>query len=181
MVPWTQFNNLACLLRSFIAEGYYAMIPICRDSAFSAAKQTSPPTPPWLDWKPFPIPSPTALTRSPFPLQNSPPSAPSQVNPTSPSSPFATPRKRSVSKVSLLSSISTPSGIQDPLPKRSRIEFWTILSVQSPQPMPWLRANLQHGAVSPSKSPPRLEDINNPRPSKAGLKNGMLRIHARCF
>jgi len=130
------------------------MIPICRDSAFLAAKQPSQPTLHWLDWKPFPIPSPTAPTRSLSPPRNSPPSAPSQVNLTSPPSPFATPRKRRASKVSLLSFISTLLETQDPLQKRSLIEFWTILSVQSPPSMPWLQANLQHGAVSPSKSPP---------------------------
>ena len=125
--PWFHghnFSNLPYLLRSFIAQGFYSMVPICRDSVFSAAKQPSLPTLPCQGWKPFPIPSPTALTRSPFPPQNSPPSAPSQVNPTSPSSPFATLRKRSASKVSLLSFISTHSETQDPLPKRSRIEFW---------------------------------------------------------
>ena len=155
--PWFHghnFSNLPYLLRSFIAQGFYFMIRTCRESAFSAAKQPSLPTLPWHDWKPFPIRNPTALTRSPFPPQNSPRSAPSQVNPTSPSSPFATPRKRSASKVSPLNFISTLSGIQDPLQKRSLIEFWTILCVQSPQPMPWLRANLQHGVVLPSKSPP---------------------------
>ncbi len=154
MVPWTQFNNLTYLLRAFIAQGFYSMIPLCRDSAFSAAKQPSPPTLLWLGWKPFPIPSPTALTRSLSPLQNSPPSAPSQVNLTSPPSPFATPRKRSASKVSLLSFFSTLSETQGPLRKQSLIEFWTTLFVQSPRPMPWLRANLQREAVSPSKSPP---------------------------
>jgi len=163
MVPWAQINNLPCLLRSFIAQGFYFMIRTCRDSAFSAAKQPSPPTLPWLDWKPFPIPSPTAPTRSLSPPQNSPPSAPSQVNPTSPPSPFATLQKGSASKVSLLSFISTLSETQDPLPKRSRIGFWIILSVQSPQSMPWLQANLQHGVVSLSKFPPRLEDKNSPR------------------
>ena len=130
------------------------MVSTCRDSASSAAKRTFLPTLPWLDWKPFPIPSPTAPTRSLSPPQNLPPSAPSQVNLTSPPSPFTTPRKRSASKVSLLSFSSTLSETQDPLRKRSRIEFWTTLFVRSPRPMPWLRANLQRGAVSPSKSPP---------------------------
>ena len=163
MVPWAQINNLPCLLRSFIAQGFYFMVRTCRDSAFSAAKQTSLPTLPWHDWKPFPIPSPTALTKSLSPPQNSPPSAPSQVNLTSPPSPFATLRKRSALKVSPLSSISTPSETQDPLPKRSRIGFWMTLCVRSPRPMPWLQANSQPGVVSLSKFPPRLGNKNSPR------------------